>query len=281
MNDPIRLLDEAPASALSSALSAERELSATLNGAALKSRVLANVAAGAVPSAMSVTASTWTSTALPTVLAGLIGVGIGVAGTLAVSDRTASVQSPVEHPVASNDVPAPPAPMMPPEPTTNEATETPTPRRQSTRVEPESAASRSTLVDETRRYERAAAALRDGRAAVAIDELRAYLRAYPTGALHDEVRLSLLEAYFAAGRFEDARSLGRTLSTDERLRDRRREIVRVLVKSELELHECGEAARALNASGHDFSDLREAVSRCEAGTAKGKQPTGLEPAQTK
>ena len=46
---------------------------------------------------------------------------------------------------------------------------------------------------ETRRYDRAEAALLDEQTAIAVDELCDDLRVYPTGSLRDEARLSLLD----------------------------------------------------------------------------------------
>jgi len=264
MNDPVRLLNEAPDSDLSSALRAEHDLASALDGAALKGRLLANVAAGALPSALSATASTWTTTALPTVLAGLVGVGVGVAGTLAVVERqtpaasiVATVAPRVEEVPAASLVTTPVAPPEPASP--------PSPERPAWRAEPSSPASSaasSSLVDETRRYERAEAALRDSRPAVAVDELAGYLRAYPKGSLSDEVRLTLLEALFAAERFRDARDLAKNLVADPDLAERHGEIVRLLIRSRVQLGECAAASRDLAAVRGAAPALTKAVAQC-------------------
>ncbi len=277
MKDPVRLLDEAPDSDLSSALRAERDFAGALDGAALKGRLLANVAAGALPSALSVTASTWTTTALPTVLAGLVGVGAGVAGTLAVVERHTPAASTVAiarvEEVPASSVVA--TPVSPPEPASP-----PTPERPARRVETSSTAS-SSLVDETRRYERAEAALRDGRPAVAIDQLRGYLKVYPSGSLRGEVRLTLLEALFAAERFRDARDLAAGLVADAELADRRGEIVRLLIRSRVQLGECDAAARDLAAVRDAAPALIKAVAQCRgadphAGAVTDPDQTGNE-----
>jgi TolA-binding protein len=123
------------------------------------------------------------------------------------------------------------------------------------------------LVDETRRYERAEAALRDKRASVAIDELREYLTVYQHGSLRNEVRLTLLEALFADGRFSEARDLAKGLVGDLELRDRRAEIVRVLVRSRVRLGECEEAAADLARVPDAAPALTRDVAQCPARAA--------------
>jgi TolA-binding protein len=266
MNDPVRLLDDVLASDLSAALRAEREVAAALDGAALKQRVLENVAAGAVPSALSVTASTWTTTALPALLAGIVGMGVGVAVTLAVVEPnapTANAAAPIiaATPTPRVEEPSPaPSPLPPVE----------RPRRPALSSSPSASssaslsASSSKLADETRRYERAEAALRDGRPGVSVDELRDYLKTYPGGSLHNEARLTLLEALFANGRFADARDLAKDLVDDRQLADRRGEIVRVLVRSRVRLGECDAAAADLATLRGAPPALVTSVAQCRA-----------------
>jgi TolA-binding protein len=123
----------------------------------------------------------------------------------------------------------------------------------------------TSLGDETRRYERAAAALRAGEPIAAAEELRAYLARYPQGTLRDEARLSLLEARFAAGDFRGARDLAVELAADDALRSRRREIVEVLVRAQIALGACDAARVSLDArdARGDAAALREELSRCD------------------
>ncbi len=270
MSDPVRLFDEAP-SELTSALRAEREFSNVFHEAVLKERVLTHIAAGAVPSALSVTALTWTSTAWPMLLAGVVGVGVGVGATLASvhppKDVAPVVVSAVATPVKESPVAIRTAELAPPLEQPPLIAVPPTDRA-IPRID-KTIAITSSLVDETRRYERAEAALRDKKASVAIDELRGYLDAYPRGTLRNEVRLTLLEALFADGRFIEARDLAKGLIDERELRDRRAEIVHVLVRSRVQLGECNDAAADVVKVPEAAPALKRVLAECPA--AAGRQ----------
>ena len=245
MSDPVRLKDDPAFEDLARALADEQAIAGALPTAALKGRVLAGLASsGALATGGAATAAFGKGALL---LSGLTGLALGLAGTLAVEralDDGGSVTPPpppvVEAPVA--EMPVAEMPVVETPVANTPVVETPvveTPvepavRRRAAREDPAKAApargerglGESSLADEMRRYERAEVALRERRFEVAIDELQAYLRAYPRGTLRAEVRLSLLEATLGARRYREARSLARELAKDPALAARREEIRR-------------------------------------------------------
>lgn len=200
MPDPLRLKDGTDD--LAAALREEQQRAARLPVDTMKARLLAAFTAGMMP----LTLSASLSSLLPLVFVAALSVGavLGAAGHALWQERSSPLA--IATPMPDEPSPSPPNAVPSAVPSRLPSPVAPAPSVPARDVRPGASmeeASR-TLPKELRLFERGQGAFDEGRFAVAVRELRAYLASFPKGRMRPEAAALLVLAGVRSGRFEDA-----------------------------------------------------------------------------